>query len=368
MVAATAAGHHRRRSRAFSIESASTYDHVDLPSSEPPSPGQNQQNQQYYQFAGGRPEMAQRLSSSFQPYRDNENEETLFLPAGAAPYQAYANSGAYASHSRQPSGAEYVQPALMHSGHGSHSTGHASSPSGQSEHLYDSRSSQSHGHGGGSGSGSGAMGNAAGYAAAAYGGMQARSGPSSASTHHTGMSTHEGAGHNAAAGYKDPYNREYYDAPASQQQLAARPHGDPFGEDDYPMPRSPALQPAPLHRRRTTDPFGVKHSLRVINPDDASGHAGPTPRASVRERDSVASGLRRPESQSSMLEDFHYDDTAQNYLGYDGSHDAEGLGVKGRSRPGPLNLADGRTSALGGDDNSVYTPNEVNDVKFFRDD
>jgi hypothetical protein len=181
------------------------------------------------------------------------------------------------------------------------------------------------------------------------------------------MSTHEGPAHNAATGYKDRYSRDYYDAP-TQQQPAPRPHGDPFGEDDYAMPRSPTLQPAPLHRRRTTDPFGVKHSLRVINPDNGSGHAGPSPRASVRERDSIAGELRRPESQSSMLDEFHYDDGAQHHLGYDGSHDAAGLGVKGRSRPGPLNLADGRTSALGGDDNSVYTPNEVNDVKFFRDD
>lgn len=296
-------GHNRRRSRAFSIESASDYDPVEFAdSSEHGSPSRTHGNSQSY-FAAPGP--SSQPYGSAHGYRAPNDEETLILPPGAAPYHpsayAYGQVPSDRTHRSQPS------QSTTHT--------HASSPSGHS--MYHSQSSS--------------------------GAQHRAEAPNSASTHATSFhqATSKGDHRNSLA---------------------------PLEDDIDPLPNSPTLQPSQSApgtlKRRTTDPFfGNKSTLRVVNPDaERASLKSPTlgylqpPQGYGGPRDSRY-------SVASDVSDFHYD-----------SYPASPVPVHGREqeksyRPAYLDLDGTRAQSLKrGDSPSVYTPNEVNDVKFFRDD
>jgi len=129
---------------------------------------------------------------------------------------------------------------------------------------------------------------------------------------------------------------------------------DPFQDAELaPMPKSPVLAPTPLERRRTIDPFSQKQTLRVVNPE-AGGL-------------SAASSVRTP--ASSVWSQGEEDDEDFYYHSSQAARDAKTGSMDSRSAsPLPPHLGPNRQklSVLNRDSaSSVHTPNEIDTIGFF---
>ncbi|KAK9894677.1 hypothetical protein P389DRAFT_99876 [Cystobasidium minutum MCA 4210] len=238
-----AAGSSKRRSRAFSIESASTYDKVDLNTEGPSTPN----------YIGRHAELAM---SQVRPLRDVNNsaqrrigdEEAQFLPAGAAPYpyrtlhrQASNGTSSVSAKNSRAAPTKYHQQIPSGSSFGSQYNDDITAQE-HRERVFGSTST--------------------GPSTLPYGSPP----PSSSSPQRTFYQNTQNA---------SP-TQELLIPPSiitSRDDGVARSPFDDDDEDAYggtdPMPHSPTLVPTQL-TRRTTDPFSNRHSLRVINPDDKS--------------------------------------------------------------------------------------------------
>ena len=381
------------RSRALSIESASTigggeYEYSPGPSSGHSPPLHSGVVPGYGVNALGRPRHVTRISDG-----SDEGDHTAFFPAAAATggvshARHRSLNGVGRSRHRTVDSMGSVAFDLIQSPPAQHRPQqHSRQPSfGQYGYASTSRSTSGHGHDA----------------------SQLESSGSSGHDHHSGSAeaSLSGVGHSHMASDtthattvhpNDLLGSKYAAIPgllidgvssSSVEQQRQELLISPFEDQDTASPlsyspRSPVR--ATLLERRTTDPFGKKSALRVINPDRVDPFADPdinASRPSLLSPPSLANSRpdsfapstpRRPastisrHSSHSGYSDFHFDEGARK-LG-DASH--RSVPVEGQySRPsGHLNLdLSFLTPSFSRDDSaSVYTPNEVNQVGFFRD-
>lgn len=286
----------RRRSRAFSIESASTYDKIDLSNPETPltaqsgsmlSKQQAQQQQQQMQQRYANASTGQIMSQLAKPFKSKskaDDEEALFLPAGAAPYPDRAIHASKNQNTIPPSSSsEAGYGAYTKNGYGYHPENmgakdgqrmnvtkyHKQIPSGSSFGSMDgynnnreltAEDQQEYGY--------------------AYTGIATSSPPRtrSQSQSHSPQHIYRNAQPNVSP------TREMLVPPLLIKTDSKQTVRSPFDDaDDYegeggegtrdPMPHSPTLIPTQLSRK-TTDPFSNKKSLRVINPDEFGSEKG----------------------------------------------------------------------------------------------
>ena len=295
-----AAGDYRqqRRSRAFSIESASTYAPISFEnegnislSSPERYPNADTSRYSHHRQESSTPDTSQLYGDS--------SESAAFLPAGAAPYRGEA----------------YRVPAVSSGGHS-----HVSTPSGHSE-LFTFGSTSS-------------------------GDRDDGDGPLSSVTDATSILPRPDGDARMMA-KAQTYETDKQDLVSAMFLRAASSlEKDPFYSHKSPLlPNSPTLRPT-LLQRRTTDPFVNKHSLRIVNPDV---------RNTIPDMTSPSLVPSRPATPASVL-------TTEDELIYDNTSSRNEMMQSMR-----LDIEPRRGSVLT-DHGSVYTPNQVNDVGFFRGD
>ena len=279
-------GQHRR-SRAFSIESASMYSCISLENDgdiADYSPGR-------YSSAAPARAMTHRHQSSM-----SQDESAAFLPAGATLYRSHS----------------------LRDNHASNTYTHVSTPSGDSDSFkFDTSSSDHDVHG-----------------------LDRRSDSTHATTPVRCQSRDTQTFADLPSRVQATTPSRIFGPPFSSRPTT--PPIDPFCPEFKPL-ESPVIRPT-LLQRRTTDPFGYKHSLRVINPD-----ARYTSKSSLRPS-LVSSRATTPTSILTTNDEFVYDD-------------------KRPRTPLPVHLdLPQRTGSFTTDRGSVYTPTQVSDVGFFRGD
>lgn len=386
----------RRRSRAFSIESASTYDKVDIHTE---AGIQTPRSMGNFGLEPTRQEMSQVRSTSMV----ENDEEAMFLPVGAAPYPYRAlhgfgqdldssNSryGPYATDRYNPPGQMSVDPSQRMTA----TKHHQQLPSGSSfgsHHMLDQARTSPE------------------YPRRQLDFSDAYYGPSSAPLSSSNLSFSQ-----SQSPQRNFYQNARNASPTQEMLIPNLVKSDstldfrsPFDDDDAadgsdPVPHSPTMVPT-LLQRRTTDPFSNKHSLRVINPDDKRELDSPTISnggtpvvATPRLRPAVAesnnnnknnnnggqeesrpfsnwSSLAPSRASTSTMSDaystFHFD-TLGGGNGNTRISRADSLDANRRLRL-DNNLANLKRSSSAMEfvtrEGEILTPRQVNDVGFFRD-
>lgn len=379
----------RRRSRAFSIESASTYDKVDLQTEANQTP-----NAMHASFPHEGAEMMQVGPSNLMTM---SSAESHFLPVGAAPYPyralhdhagkvrinevantgtgSYAHNGRYGASSVAGASSLRVKPTKYHQ----------QIPSGSSfgsNYMLD----QSAAH---------AEDGQEGYEAA-YTGMSSALNTSSPS----GSSRYAPQAQLQSTGfYQDQRNASPTQellTPSLVKSNSNYSVGSPFDDDEdngamNPMPHSPTMVPT-LLQRRTTDPFSNKHSLRVINVDHDREPGTPTettdeltdviatprPRGNQQQNSeesrpfsnwsSIAPSRASTGTMSDAYSTFHFDSFGGFSNGGGRTSRADSLDAGRRLRLDPPSNYKRSSSSLEfvTREGEILTPRQVSDVGFFK--
>lgn len=341
-----------RRSRAFSIDSTSTYStHAG-----PHSPGTRGHSPPLHNGAipgYGIPSSPPQMSTIYR--QTSDQSDMSFLPS--------AMVGTTSSHSRKPTYRSFESAASMALSNQLVSPP-ATTPSRALDHdeedPFASSGSSGHGHHSGAASFSG----------------QGHSRQPSDATHATTVYTTRNHLLSDSTGSKQETevpgvfvvpssSQGHNDSTAAHRNSVAAS----FDNDDVPyLPKSPALRPTRLERR-TTDPFTNKNRLRVINPDEDSLNRISTPTSATMLRPGSAASQA---SMASRYSDFYYDNhmppmstlaVANPSSSTNFGDEMEELGTSRKSRHLSINLPNQKSPF--DDSASVYTPNEVNTVGFF---
>lgn len=374
----------RRRSRAFSIESASIYNHVDNNPDTIQTVGSGELSQvaPMKAFNGG-------------------NQDAVFIPVAAAPFSYRTLDGMGKNPAQGGSGYE------AYSGTGYNSTGMIGSISSArmtaTKHHQQIPSASSFG--------SNYMldrqvPNSAEYENRQYEYNDAYDGLASAVLAFSTSFQRQQASHPERfyqnAQYASP-TRELL-VPSLVKSDSRHGVGSPFDDEEElhgsldPMPHSPTMTPT-LLQRRTTDPFSDKKALRVVNVDhnrdpgtptgssigeDTPAIATPRPHQSQNEESrpfsnwsSIAPSRASTSTMSDAYSTFHFDSPAVggsggNYSGFGNggrTSRADSLDANRRLRiDHTINYKRASSSLeLVVQEADILTPRQVNDVGFFRE-